>query len=399
MSSHTDDDFAVAVLCNEIDTARSLLLCDANAIEIDKLNKSKALCLAAVNGRTEILSLLLDAGADIDAVDENNKTACYIAIQFGQFDALRLLIDRGANVSVVSVNGPRRTSLLNAAAWHGDARITQLLLDAGAPLDNLTDENLIDLVRSVAVLHRLLARNVNVSALRGFKKTTLCHGVILNANRGDDIADLLRAVVNVGGLNVNACDMDGATPLHRAAARLNLVAIRTLVELGADVDQQQIDGRTALHRLCGGKAEGSACAELLLALGANVRLGTEEGMSPCHHAAFFHDAALMCSLIAGGGDLDQQDYENVTPRSVALRNSVPLPAVEEIDNARRRIAKARLDLVRHRAYQICIGLQPLNLDALQLCEILTHSCQPNGSLILFHQWWRIATTVKHFKRY
>jgi hypothetical protein len=82
---------------------------------------------------------------------------------------------------------------------------------------------------------------------------------------------------------------------------------------------------------------------------------------------------------------------------IATRNNVALPTADEIDAARRRIAKARLDLVRERAFQICLGLQPLDINALQLCEILMHSFGALGSLIAFHQWWAIATKVKHFR--
>jgi hypothetical protein len=82
---------------------------------------------------------------------------------------------------------------------------------------------------------------------------------------------------------------------------------------------------------------------------------------------------------------------------IATRNNVALPTADEIDAARHRIAKARLDLVRERAFQICVGLQSFRLNALQLCEILMHSFGALGSLIAFHQWWAIATKVKHFR--
>jgi hypothetical protein len=82
---------------------------------------------------------------------------------------------------------------------------------------------------------------------------------------------------------------------------------------------------------------------------------------------------------------------------IATRNNVALPTADEIDAARRRIAKARLDLVRERSFQICLGLQSLDINALQLCEILMHSFGALGSLIAFHQWWAIATKVKHFR--
>jgi hypothetical protein len=137
----------------------------------------------------------------------------------------------------------------------------------------------------------------------------------------------------------------------------------------------------------------SSCVELLLALGADVRLVDEWGNS---HFAIRSPASL-CAVVAAGGNLDQPDNKGETPRMVATRLEFPLPTAAEIDVARRQIAKTRLDLVRERAFQICVGLQSFRLNALQLCEILMHSFGAIGSVILFHQWWAIATKVKHFR--
>ena len=71
---------------------------------------------------------------------------------------------------------------------------------------------------------------------------------------------------------------------------------------------------------------------------------------------------------------------------------------DALERARRGIAKVRLDLVRHRASQVCIGLQSSRLGALEICEILLHACGPVAPSIAFHQWWSIATTVKHFRK-
>jgi hypothetical protein len=70
---------------------------------------------------------------------------------------------------------------------------------------------------------------------------------------------------------------------------------------------------------------------------------------------------------------------------------------DQVEAARREIAKARLDFVRERALQVCIGLQSLELSALQMCEIMLFACGPIAPMIPFHLWWKIATTVKHFR--
>jgi hypothetical protein len=62
-----------------------------------------------------------------------------------------------------------------------------------------------------------------------------------------------------------------------------------------------------------------------------------------------------------------------------------------VEAARHRIAKMRLDLIRQRALNVCIRLESLELDALQMCEISTPACGRLASLIPFHIWWKIGT--------
>jgi ankyrin repeat protein len=53
---------------------------------------------AELRGRVEIMTMLLDAGADINAVTKYRNTACHIAMLHDEFDALKLLVERGANL-------------------------------------------------------------------------------------------------------------------------------------------------------------------------------------------------------------------------------------------------------------------------------------------------------------
>jgi hypothetical protein len=51
---------------------------------------------------------------------------------------------------------------------------------------------------------------------------------------------------------------------------------------------------------------------------------------------------------------------------------------------RARIASERLDFVRKRAFEVCVGLQSRGLDALQMCEVLVHACGPVAPIVDFH---------------
>jgi peptidoglycan/LPS O-acetylase OafA/YrhL len=57
------------------------------------------LTLAAMGGDGEIVAMLLEAGADLDATDRDGSTALHAAAFMGQADIVRLLLDRGANAA------------------------------------------------------------------------------------------------------------------------------------------------------------------------------------------------------------------------------------------------------------------------------------------------------------
>jgi len=141
----------------------------------------------------------------------------------------------------------------------------------------------------------------------------------------------------------------------------------------------------------------------LLAAGANVCARDNRGQTALHRVPAAHGLSIeaievthVLPLIAAGADLDAVDNNGETARQVLARGGCTIDP-DKVEVARRDIAKARLDFVRHRALQVCIGLQSLRVAALQMCEILQFACGRFAPLIPFHIWWKIATTVKHFR--
>jgi ankyrin repeat protein len=275
-----------AIEKNDIPTVSSLI---EKGVSFDSV--PSPLFWATKAGHIEIMTMLLDAGADVNAGSRTQNTACYAACAYQRSDALKLLLERGARIN--------HGSFLKAAATRPKEEVLVLLLDAGAPLDKLTNYDLMNLVAtpsSVAVLKRLLARNVNVSALKDIFGRTLCHHV-LQAHRdvAVDVDELIRAIVAVG-VNVDAGDCHDSTPLHYAAKQSS---VRVLVELGADIDRQDDRKLTALHLACGSGTwrQDGPCVQQLLALGANVHLVTNSGETACH-LAMNRRTALRCAPVS-----------------------------------------------------------------------------------------------------
>ena len=169
---------------------------------------------AAVNEHVHIMHRLLSAGADIDSCGDDNKTALYFAVITFKPKAVRFLLTRGATMSVTTTDG---TTPLMAA------------LSMFLPC-NVMDK------RKLRVISMLLSAGATVFG----------HNV-----------DRLSALVQV----VRAPDFSIPPPLQ-------LRAFDMLVKHGADVDEQDSHGRTALHYAAA--VNNVAMAMRLLHVGANI---------------------------------------------------------------------------------------------------------------------------------
>jgi uncharacterized protein len=99
---------------------------------------------------------------------------------------------------------------------------------------------------------------------------------------------LVRAIQ--GGADVHAADKNGVTALHYAVRFRSPIAVATLIEHGANVNQAcRRNGSTPLHRAVtqtgapgtGGRAEAAReIIEILLAAGADPSIANKSGKRP-----------------------------------------------------------------------------------------------------------------------
>lgn len=94
----------------------SLSACGASVISQNKTGDNRALFRASSDGRIESVRSLLDAGADVNAREEENETPLMYAAVEGHTEVVLLLISRGADVNALSDN---KETALGRAAMRG----------------------------------------------------------------------------------------------------------------------------------------------------------------------------------------------------------------------------------------------------------------------------------------
>ncbi|XP_061644648.1 ankyrin repeat and SOCS box protein 5 [Phyllopteryx taeniolatus] len=134
----------------------------------------------------------------------------------------------------------------------------------------------------------------------------------------------LRTLI-VQGHNVNSVTLDQVTPLHEACLGDHPPCARALVDAGADVNASTVDGATPLLNAC---AVGSvACTEVLLENGARAQSLAHQP-SPIHEATSRGHSGCVEVLLTWGADVDMDVPHFGTPLYTAC-------ACQELECARK----------------------------------------------------------------
>jgi ankyrin repeat protein len=178
---------------------------------------------AANFGHDEVVTSLLEAGADPNKKDDDLRTPLHYAVLEGHEGIVKLLLEQGAEPNTKDKHGGIS---LHPAASRGHGALTALLLEHGARADTLDEEG---------------KGPLYIAAYNGHVP----------------VVELLLE----GGADIDAADQEGRTPLWWAAHQGDSELLELLLENGADRNKKDRQGATPRDRaLANGHQD---CAELL----------------------------------------------------------------------------------------------------------------------------------------
>ncbi|KAL2846635.1 ankyrin repeat-containing domain protein [Aspergillus pseudoustus] len=120
-----------------VNTTRWLFSVGAKLAGLGTTDKKTALHMAAEDNLCELVRVLLDFDADIEARDDDHHTPLHAAICCGAIDAVRLLLDRGANLLAPL---PLGQSTLHLCVGCSNAELVPVLCHAGVDVHATDDD-------------------------------------------------------------------------------------------------------------------------------------------------------------------------------------------------------------------------------------------------------------------
>lgn len=241
------------------------------------------LLLAIKTGNIELYHDLLQEGMSLTDVDDQGNNFLFYAVQSQDEDLLAELLDVPVSKSI-GYSNYEGSSLLHAAAASGTAKMVKMLIERG-----------------------LDPTEVNSAG----------HTLLHCAAKANNYAVVQFLLQNEMSWMAKVAGLQGATPLHLAAAALKLDEFQMLLTAGCNVDAVDQNGETALFYAVKGGNKKNILA--LAKAKANFRIYNHEGQAAVHVSALSAPLTIV-QLLTQSEDIALLDADGNTPLHLALTN-------------------------------------------------------------------------------
>ncbi|KAM0258592.1 hypothetical protein ACHAQJ_003763 [Trichoderma viride] len=271
-----------------------------------------ALQAAASAGRLEVVKLLLDNGADIDAQYGKHGSALHAAAAKDYIDVVKFLVGRGADIRARSSEAG--SVLASAMGHYHDQRCFHFLLEKGA-LEKDSGETALSKAaaeRCWDACHLLLNKGANVNALSERFGSPLQAACARSLTWDPERLAVIERLLDLGA-DINAQGGVYGNALQAACIRGEIDVVRLLLDKGANVNAQgglygnALQASFFLKRETSLSSSGQEIIKLLLSRGANVNAqGGEYGnalQAACALSSFLGSTATVPLLFAHAVDI------------------------------------------------------------------------------------------------
>uniref|UniRef100_A0A6Q2Z611 Ankyrin repeat domain 52 n=1 Tax=Esox lucius TaxID=8010 RepID=A0A6Q2Z611_ESOLU len=299
---------------------------EADLTNVTDTRGQTPLMLAVLGGHAACVHLLLEKGAWPDAKDKRGRTALHRGAALGREDCLTALLDHEA--SCLCQDSWGRTPL-HYAASQGHTDILASLLRAttrSQPLASLLDHDQYTPSHWAAYqghedcLEVLLEHKTCRNVIPEGNPFTPLHCALMNGHSG--AAEML--LESSGVQMVNTRDTKGRTPLHAAACAEDVAGLQLVLRHGAEINAVDGTGRSALM-VAADNGQSGTVAILLHRAKADLTLLDDNGNTALHLAC--SKAHEMCALLILG-EIHNPTLINATntalqmPLHLAARNGL-----------------------------------------------------------------------------
>jgi ankyrin repeat protein len=180
----------------------------------------KGLFAAAASGNTASVKTFIEKKETLDARDSYGRTPLHVAAHGGHRDVMRVLVQAGANPNALEQD---RYDIVTIAAVANDLATLKVALELGASAKNVTSRYdgtaLIAAAHlgHVEVVRTLIQAGAPLDHVNNLGWTALIESIVLG-DGGPRHTETLRALVEAGA-GVNIAARDGQTPLALARRR------------------------------------------------------------------------------------------------------------------------------------------------------------------------------------
>ena len=282
-----------------------------DVISISDRSGRTALHEAAQAGWDDIVSMLVDNGADPSLMDEEEKTPFFYAAECGHAGVISILEKH-------HVRGDHHQRVLEEALWDaaeaGNTTVVEKLLHLG--VNPNAEESEITAMAAASrrghkqIIRLLLKKEASVSCDDGLPSDSIpLHQAIRNGHV--EIAALLLDC----GANVQTRDILDRTALFEALSAPDIRGAVVLLMNGSDISCCDSMGNTILHEAA---RRGSVeLASRFVDRGAGVTIPNKEGLTPLHLAARHGHLEIAALLLQIGATVDARDSTGSTPLMLA----------------------------------------------------------------------------------